>query len=165
MLACERKAYEVRNAPRQLIERACREQATERLLLRLERLFDGAPAGFELRGRLECRACFLVEGPQRPVRIRYRSFRRAQRIARLAPAGFPRFELGFQGADPRSQRRKVLFAGGRPGRAGHACAGGKERPDQTLALPWADTAATRLAISPASPRYRCRSGRSPSSRS
>lgn len=67
MLACERKAHEVRNAPRQLIERACREEPAERRLLRVERLFDGALANFELRGRIACPARFLVEGPERPA--------------------------------------------------------------------------------------------------
>ncbi len=76
----------------------------------------------------------------------------AQRVARLAPVGFPALQFGPQRFDARAQRRKVFLPRRPQRRAGGEQQGGSEKGFQALVFPCAATAAMRLATSAGSPR-------------
>jgi hypothetical protein len=115
---------------------------------RLERLLPARqPRQLCLR-----RAAFGFQVAQRAVGVRDGALRVAQRVARLAPVGFLLAEPGLERLDARAQRLQVLLAAClRSGTCGEGKAE-EEYPDQGLALPCAETAATRRATSSASPR-------------
>jgi hypothetical protein len=98
------------------------------------------------------RAALGLQVAQRAVGVRDRALRVAQRVARLALVGFLLAEPGLERLDTRAQRLQVFLAACvRSGTRGEGEAE-EQRPDQGLALPCAETAATRRATSPASPR-------------
>jgi hypothetical protein len=103
----------------------------------------------ELRLR---RPALAFEPAQPAVGIRYRALGVAQRVARLAPVRLLLAQAGLERFDARAQRLQVLLASGLRAGARAERKGDEERPDQGFTLPWAETAATRRAISAASPR-------------
>jgi hypothetical protein len=128
------------------------EHPAERGLLsrdaRLERFLPARQAR-QLRLR---RAALGLQVAQRAVGVRDGALRVAQRVARLAPVGFLLAEPGLERLDARAQRFQVLLAAClRSGACGEGEAE-EDCPDQGLALPCAETAATRRATSSASPR-------------
>jgi hypothetical protein len=131
---------------------ARREHPAKRgLLARYARLERFLPDRQARQLRL-CRAALGLQVAQRAVGVRDGALRVAQRIARLAPIGFLRVEPGLQRLDARAQRAQVRLAAClRSGTRGEG-EGDEQRADQVLALPCADTTATRRATSSASPR-------------
>ena len=131
---------------------ARREHATEHGLLarqfRRQLLLPRAEARqFGLR-----RASLGLQPAQAAVGVGNRALGVAQRVARLAPVGFLLAQAGAQRLDARAQRLQVFLAAGlRRGARGERQAE-EQRPDQGLAFPCAETAATRRATSAASPR-------------
>jgi hypothetical protein len=121
------------------------------LLAREARLEGLLPARQPRQLRLR-RAALGLQVAQRAVGVRDRALGVAQRVARLAPIGFLLVEPGLERLDARAQRLQVLLAAGlRSGACGEGDAE-EDCPDQGLALPCAETAATRRATSSASPR-------------
>ena len=159
IFARERQAQEIRRTARQPGDRARGQQAAKRLLLCVKRALLRVPARAQLADRAARLARLGLQGLQRTVGVGDGDFRCAQCVARLAPVGFPALELAAQRFDARAQRRQVFFAciGG----ARAACPRrrengqqerGNEEVFQVLLFPCAATAATRFAISAASPR-------------
>ena len=72
-----------------------------------------------------------------------------QRIARLAPVGFPALEFGAERFDARAQGGEVLLSRrtGRRARQPRRGRAQRRKAVQALAFPCAETAATRFAIS------------------
>jgi hypothetical protein len=129
------------------------EEAPERRLALLELRAERAPAHGEalelgLRG-----AALGLEQPQLAVGLRDRALGVAQRVARLAAAGFLLAQVVAQRVDAAAQRRQVLLAPALRRQRGRGREqGGEEGALQAFAFPWAETAATRRSISAASPR-------------
>ena len=110
-----------------------------------------APLG-EARRLDAQRAALGLQGGERAIRLRNRAFRVAQRVARLTPLAFLRVELAAQALDAPAQLGEIALARRRLGGDGRAGDEDDERAGQTLALPWAETAATRRSTSAASPK-------------
>jgi hypothetical protein len=128
------------------------EEAPERGLAPLELVAQRAVARGEAL-ELGLRAAALcLQQPQLAVGLRDRALGVAQRVARLAAAGFLLAEIVAQRLDAAAQRRQVLLAARMRGRARGDEQAEDEAADQAFALPWALTAATRRSISAGSPR-------------
>jgi hypothetical protein len=93
-----------------------------------------------------------AETRERPVGVRDRALRIAQRIARLAGGGLFPFELARDGVDAPAQRSEVFFLTRTPRRPGDQPEQQKSNAFQTFAFPCAATEATRRATSAGSPR-------------
>ena len=130
------------------------EQAPERGLLAREALAERALERRQARELALRRAALGFELAQRAVGFGDRPLGVAQRVARFAPVGFLVAEAGAQRLEARAQRRQVLLAARvRPvPRASGERERDEERLPQAFAFPCAETAATRRAISAASPR-------------
>lgn len=157
ILARERDAQRRRRTAGKVGDRARREQAPERGLLPGQGQFPRLALRRQLR-ELRARAARLgFQLRQRAPGLGNRGFRGAQRLARLAPAGFPLLQFAAQRGELLAQGREVLVP--RRRRPGRRCAGqqgrGEDREEgapQAFALPWAETAAMRRATSSGSPR-------------
>jgi hypothetical protein len=148
MLAGERDLERVRRA--RGVARG--EQPPERVLLARQARFQRTararqPLEPGLRG-----AALGLQRAQRAVGFRDRALGIAQRVARLAPVGFLLAEPRAQRLDACAQRRQVLLAARVRGQRRGEDEDGDERALQARAFPWAETAATRRAMSAASPR-------------
>jgi hypothetical protein len=101
------------------------------------------------------RAKLLALGFERSegaVRLRDGALGFAQRVAGFAALGFLGVELFLDRGDAAAERFQVLLARCRVRGERRAGKRERDRADQTLALPCAETAAMRLAISSWSPR-------------
>jgi hypothetical protein len=152
----EREAHEIGRAAREVCERARGEQAPERCPAGFQRALLDGPARGKRGDRRAHRKRFRLHRLQGAVGVGNRHFGCAQRLACLAPVGFLVLELRAQRLDARAQRGKILLARRpecrRMSRAGSQGKAQEESRRQGFALPCADTAATRLATSAASPR-------------
>lgn len=158
ILARERDAQGGRRAAGEVRDRPRRKQAPERGLLPAEGEFPGLALGRELRDRRARVARVGFQLRERAPGLGNRRFGAAQRLARLAPAGFPFPQLAAQRGELLAQGGEVLL----PRRRRPRCSrtrqqrGGQGRNEegapQAFALPWAETAAMRRATSSGSPR-------------
>src|SRR5437763_999057 len=98
------------------------------------------------------RAALCLQGGERAICLRNSAFRVAQRVARLTPLAFLRVELAAQALDAPAQLGEIALARRRLGGDGRAGDEDDECAAQTLALPWAETAARRRSSSAASPK-------------
>lgn len=161
ILARERDAQGGRRAAGKIRDRARREQAPERGLLPVEGQFPGLALGRELRDRRARVARVRFQLRERAPGLGDRGFGGAQRLARLAPAGFPLLQLAAQRGELLAQGGEVLLPTlprrrrPRRGRSRQQRGGqcrDEEGAPQAFALPWAETAAMRRATSSGSPR-------------
>lgn len=161
ILARERDAQGGRGAAGEVRDRPRRKQAPERGLLPAEGEFPGLALGRELRDRRARVARLRFQLRERAPGLGNRGFGIAQRLARLAPAGFPFLQLAAQRGELLAQGREVLLPTlprrRRPRRSWNRNQRGgqgrnEEGASQAFALPWAETAAMRRATSSGSPR-------------
>jgi len=148
MLAGERDLERVRRA--RGMTRG--EQPAERALLARQARLERAVLAREARQRRLRGTALSLQRAQRAVGFRDRALGIAQRVARLAPVGLLLAEPRAQRLDARAQRRQVLLAVRVRGQRRGEDQDGDQRALQARAFPWAETAATRRAISAASPR-------------
>jgi hypothetical protein len=148
MLAGERDLERVRRA--RGVTRG--EQPAERALLARQARLERAALAREARQRRLRGTALGLQRAQRAVGFRDRALGIAQRVARLAPVGLLLAEPRAQRLDARAQRRQVLLAVRVRGQRRGEDQDREQRALQARAFPWADTAATRRAISAASPR-------------
>jgi hypothetical protein len=112
--------------------------------LRNEPLLLLAPSLGDALRRGAQRALFGGEPREAAVGLRDGALRVAQRVARLAPRTFFRFQFFRERVDARAQLRQLLLPRLRLRDADQQKKNGK---NQTLALPCAATAAMRFSIS------------------